>query len=246
MSIGFLRREGVSLMRNLIFGAMLLPAVAVGQGFNVDLDVFDGGPIVGEGSPSDAFGGAANQPGRWNQVNGSFHGMTRLLNLNGSLSNVFMSMNGIIQRGGWNNPLNTGDYRLLFNDATLVYGQVQWSVTGLSQSWYRVIVYAVSPVPQHNQPRPIEVFVDGSTSTNPQIVTGPMPGNSFQYLVTHSIHDVLVLDGQLRFGVTTTIQNEDQHINGFQISPVPESGTLAILAPGVVWLWTLRRRPIRR
>ncbi len=232
-------------MRTVILIGFLLPWAAMGQSFNVDLDVFDGGPTVGEGSPSDAFGGAANQPGRWNQVNGSFHGMTQLMNLDGSLSNVFMSINGIIQRGGWNNPLNSGDFRLLYNDATTVFGAVTWTFVGIQPGWYSVIVYAVSPIPAHNVARPIEVFVDGASGKNPQVVTGPMPGNSFEYLITHSKHDVLVTSGPLRFTVSTTL-NEWQHVNGFQISPVPESGTLAIIAPGVVWLWTLRRRPIRR
>jgi hypothetical protein len=242
MSIGFLRREGVSLMRNLIFGAILLPAVAVGQSINADFDVFFGSEAVGNGVPSDAFGAAANQPGRWNRVNPS-GGPKQLVGLDGVLTNVWLTRTtGNAQRGGWNNPINTGDYALLLNDAAGIgTASVAWTLDGLQNGWYRVYTYAVSPIPQHTGPRPIEVYIQGAQGQNPQIVTGPMPGNSFQHLITHSIHDVYSGDGKIQIQVSRTL-HEEQYVNGFQIVAVPEPISAVSLVAGFVVLALRRKR----
>ncbi|MCH8274937.1 MAG: hypothetical protein IH851_09115 [Armatimonadetes bacterium] len=55
-----------------IGAAIAAPGGAFAQllGFNIDLDIGSGSPEIGNGAPSDAFPGAAGQPGRWNRVGG--------------------------------------------------------------------------------------------------------------------------------------------------------------------------------
>jgi len=193
---------------------------ALAQGFNVDLD-------TGDGPPSSGFGGAAGQPGFWNSVDGTPgpHQLHNLLDVPtpASLGITFDPLGG----GGLSfNSGNTGDYALLMNDAQQVGnidsgGWILYTFTGLIPGPYTVYTYAVAP---HGIFVPVPVFVPGSTNPNTQIVTGPMPtNNTFSYLITHAVHDVLVgTDGVLK--VDITIEGGLQwgaYINGFQIVPGP-------------------------
>ncbi len=81
-----------------------------------------------------------------------------------------------------------------------------------------------------------------------QVVTGPMPGNGFAYLVTHSVHFVDALDGDFKIIlVQPPFEHTNQFVNGFQIVPAPEplSGVSLI---GFLCLLALRqlRRPYKR
>ncbi|MGI8923158.1 MAG: hypothetical protein ACR2HJ_03800 [Fimbriimonadales bacterium] len=84
------------------------------------------------------------------------------------------------------------------------------------------------------------VYVPEAQEPRIQIVTGPMPGNAFEYLVTHSIHRVSIDGSGLRIifeqppGEKTT-----QWVNGFQIVPVPEAHTGFFL--GTVMLGMIAR-----
>ncbi len=234
-------------MRQTLFGIGVLLAsglsTAHSQSFNIDLDIFGGTPEIGNGAPSGAFGAAANQPGRWNRVNGSASIPIQLFGLDGNPTNVWITASGGTgSRGGWNNPLNTGDYALLLNDTTIVFnGPITWTVSGLENGVYRLFTHAICPVPDFEWPA--KVSVTGSSSSNPQIVTGPMPGNSFEHLVTHAIHDVVVPHGLLIVTVETAGDPNTTlaYVNGFQLVAVPEPISAAGLAVGLVIL-ALRNR----
>ena len=144
---------------------------------------------------------------------------------------------------GW--PGNTGDFALFLNDYAEVGtlrdgGSIAWTWTGLTPGAYRVFSYAVNAGGFLTD---VPVFVPGSTSQNPQIVTGPMPGNAFEYLVTHAIHDVFAGGGMLEVIVEQPPGLDNNfHVNGFQIVSVPEPGTMTILVFGAFLLLARRRR----
>ena len=150
---------------------------------------------------------------------------------------------GLDGGSGW--PGNTGDFNLLLNDSAHVGtlrdgGSIAYTWTGLKPGAYRVYTYAVDTAGYRVD---TPVFVPNSTSENPQIVTGPMPGNAFSYHITHAVHDVAPDEGILQVIVEQPPGlKRGFHINGFQIVSVPEPGTMTILAVGALFLLARRRR----
>lgn len=134
---GFFARTGVAALA--VVGACL----AHGQSFNVDLDLIIGSPAVGVGVPSDEFGAAGSQPGRWNKIDATGHGPYPLLGLSGNSTNV--TITGPLGGGalGFNNPQLTGDYALLMKDGRDDPGE--WSFSNLMPGHYRLFTYAVAP-----------------------------------------------------------------------------------------------------
>ena len=114
--------------------AYFLVSGARGQGLNVDCDLFNSPPEVGGGAPSPAFGGAAGQAGFWNAYPDHFGKPFSLRDINGSATSVTITGTGLGSSGGWNNPINTGDYNLLLNDAQQVGADFSytlfWPVAG--------------------------------------------------------------------------------------------------------------------
>jgi hypothetical protein len=150
---------------------------------------------------------------------------------------VFMSATNTGAGGGSNLPINTGDYALLLNDYAHIPTQMSYTFSGLQPGAYRVFTYAVN---SSGQPvnAPVQVSVDGSISGT-QTITGPMPGNSFGYLITHSIHDLPSLTGDLKIHLSGTWPHA--YVNGFQIVAVPEPSTMICVAGGFA-LFLGRRR----
>ena len=228
-----------------------LTSAGYGQAFNVDMDIFFGSPQGGNGAPSSSFGAAANQPGFWNRSPGS--GLRVLRGLDGyttSASFEVLSREGGWDTLGWENPINTGDYALLLNDGNpvgeLLRGNVlTYIFSGLQAGTYKIFTYAVHP---QGEASPTVVFVPDSIGEQYQTVTGPMPGNSFAYLVTHSIHEVILSSGA---DITIILDQPPNRpisyfVNGFQIVPVPEPKTDFFLAFALFALtWRLRRRYCR-
>jgi len=212
-----------SVLMGLLF---LLSAISHGQAFNIDLDVGTGDPEQGNGAPSSSFGGAASQPGHWNRVQFGT-ASAPLLDTMGASTSVVMSVDyfGFASGGGFRNKSNTGDFALLLNDALQVGvlstgGAKEFFFTGLHEGVYHVFTYAVDIA---GNPVDTPVYVAEASSNQTQVVTGPMPGNSFVYLVTHSVHEVIV--GPEGFSVYVEqppAGSNAMHINGFQIAPVPE------------------------
>ena len=223
--------------RHLAFAlALLLVAGARGQGLNVDCDLFNSPPEVGGGAPSAAFGGAAGQVGFWNAYPDNFGDPFSLRDVNGSATSVIITGTGLGSSGGWNNPINTGDYNLLLNDAQQVGSNFSYTLSGLLPGRYRLYTYAVKPYSEFG-----EAFttVVGSITPNPQHASGFMPGNTFVLGVTHTIHEVDVLDGSLHLEVEGPWP--DAYVNGFQLVPVPEPATLIASIFGI-GAYTLKRR----
>jgi hypothetical protein len=158
-------------------------------------------------------------------VDGGIPGPVQLQDLSGSGTNVFMSATGTGSVGGSSLAINTGDYALLLNDSAAIFGELTYRVAGLQPGDYRVYCYAVRALP--GETWPVTVTVDGATQ-GAEIVTGPMPGNSFAYLITHSIHDVPALNGDLVIHATAPGAGRGR-VNGFQIVAVPEPATICCL-----------------
>lgn len=139
---------------------------------------------------------------------------------------------------------NSGDHALLLNDAaqvgTLIQGgDLTYSFRGLTEGLYEVYTYAVNVagfvidtpvlIPQGDEPRV-------------QVVTGPMPGNSFEYLITHSKHRVTISTSgyfQVIFEQPPA-EKTNQCVNGFQIASVPEAGTGAALSAFLAFMFVKR------
>jgi hypothetical protein len=112
--------------------------------------------------------------------------------------------------------------------------------SGLQPGDYEVYTYAVNIAGDYV---PTPVFVPGSIGEQTQVVTGPMPGNSFKYLVTHSIHFVHIMDGDdLRIEFYQPPNTGGQCVNGFQIVPVPEPSGFSIVIFGFLFVLLWRRR----
>ncbi len=232
--------------------AVVLHAPAAPQNFNVDLDIFFGGPEIGNGAPSDAFGGAAGMPGRWNRIPMLGSGPYDLVDINGNPTSVHMSAvwsQGHRGGGGTNQQINSGDFKLLLDDAATVAdlrdgGTVTYYWNGLSPGPYDLYVYAVHRV---GWAIDAPVFAANTSSPNPQIVRGPMPGNTFALHVTHSVHRIQVTDGSMRAWIVQApgLQH-NLDVNGLQIVAVGEPSTVcALLLAGAGIFYKSRRKSLR-
>jgi hypothetical protein len=76
----------------VVVAALVLSAKAHAQGFNVDLGLVGEDPIVGGGAPSAFFGAAAGQVGTWTEVEGASIVPAPLLDLNGAVSGVQLTI----------------------------------------------------------------------------------------------------------------------------------------------------------
>lgn len=224
---------------------LMTAAPGLAQRFNIDLDQAGTFPSHGNGSPSASFGAAAGQAGVWNTVDAQDFGPTPLLDTSGSATGVTIAITATsmlpTSLSFWNTS-NTGDFALLLNDATQIGtasqgGSRTYTFSGLTPGPYQIYTYAVAP---QGTVGTNPVFVPGSTSTNPQDVTGPMPGNAFALGITHSLHDVMVTTGTLSvmFSVPPNLPS-GAFVNGFQL--VPEPGTVSLLALGGLALLRKRR-----
>jgi hypothetical protein len=231
------------MMRLAVFLALSSFApIACAQSFNVDLNM--SGPVeIGGGVPSDEFGGALNQTGRWNSLSPLGHA-NWLYDLGGVQRNVGISIadstGGNLTGIGFANLSNTGDIARLLNDVAVVDGDWRsWTFHGLVNGEYRVATYAVRPDPTFVEAR---VSVNGSPIA---ISTGPPPGNQLIQGITHVVQTTNVTDGTLTIHVSRPHLGEAAAVNGFQISAVPEPGTLVFSSLAVIG-WIGRRRSASR
>lgn len=223
---------------------LLLAAGARGQSLNIDLDIFAGPPESGNGSPGPGFGGAAGQPGFWNRVDAAGPSQaTVLAGLDGSPATAtLVATGGIGSSGGSGYQGNTGDFRALLNDyARLDGGAIQYRFSGMLRGRYLIYTYAVDA---GGQVIPAEVWVPGSSTPNPRIVTGPMPGNAFAEGITHSVHELELTAGSFEIILRNHFQGPpNASVNGFQIvAAVPEPTTLVCCMVGLALMGRRRRR----
>ena len=227
----------------------LVPLIeARAQAFNIDLDIFSGTPAQGNGAPSSSFGAAAGQAGHWNRISAVVGGTMPIQTVDGQTLGVTMTVEGASGFGlGFLNATNTGDFALLLNDSATVNtigspGNLRYTFSGLAPGVYDVFTYAVVPQGVYCE---TPIFVPQATESHLQLVTGPMPGNSFALGVTHSKHRAIVgASGMLEVlsqpPPATTVTSE---INGLQIVPVPETNSVTVLLVAIVlWLVTKHHR----
>lgn len=215
--------------------AMACGCSALGQSFNFDIDLAIGSEQNGAGVPFNSFGAAANQPGFWNNISVGDTGPTALFDLDAHASAAVFSASGMGSGGGSNLLINTGNYARLLNDYVRIFDEVTLRVAGLQPGAYRVLTYAIRP--GEGEVWPVTITIDGAAQAG-QVVTGPMPGNSFAQGITHSVHDIPNLNGDLVIHATAPGVGIGM-VNGFQIVAVPEPSTSFLLVPLVL---LLRRR----
>ena len=217
---------------------LALAGLSSAQSIYVDLDVGIGDEGIGNGAPSSSFGGAAGVPGYWNRTPTGGGVTWSLLDTSGMPTPVTVRWTGSAGGLGFRNTSNTGDYARLLNDAENVgAGGLTFTFTGFSSGAYRVITYAVKP---QGELWATMITVPGSSSANPQPVTGPMPGNQLIFGITHSIHEIQLSGGPL--SVFAAENWPGSYVNGFQIVAVPEPSTVFTCALGIAALVSMRRR----
>lgn len=211
---------------------------AHGQSFNIDLNMVGGSPQLGAGTPSETFGAAAGQAGFWNGVGALVGSPISLSDLLGNTTDatVLKTADNPGGVGGFSFTGNTGDFALLLNDAeqvaTLVSGgNLTYTFSGLASGAYDVYTYAAHRAGAFSA---TPVFVPEAVTSNTQIVTGPMPGNAFQYLITHSIHRVVLqAGGEFHISITQPPNHsQGMNVNGIQIVAVPEPSSALGIAFG--------------
>ncbi|MCG3122286.1 MAG: hypothetical protein GIKADHBN_00667 [Phycisphaerales bacterium] len=171
-----------------IAALVLFAGTATAQSFNVDLNATSGN---GSGVPSSAFGGAAAQPGTWNNINNGTAATVGLQKVDGSASGVNFTWNKTTAISGIFDSGTSGDYTKLQLDGQFMtsFGTLQYTFANMEAGTYAVFTYAQTP----NSNNEAGVTVTG-TSSSYQYVSGNMsddllPGSS------HAIHIVTVAAG---------------------------------------------------
>jgi hypothetical protein len=189
-------------MRRLVLASLLaIPAAtpAAAQSLNVDV-----GSVLGV--PASAYGGAAGQPGVWNQMSDG-SGM-QLVDLAGQPTSVIVSALGANFAFWSDNPGTTGDDEQLLDDAC--DGAATYTISGLAPGDYTVYTYAWAP-----DSASYLSTVDVPGSTDPaQTVGGSWPG-AHALGVTYARHDVAAPTGQIVIDVS--VASTYATSNGFQI-----------------------------
>jgi hypothetical protein len=225
-------------MKNLVSRFAALTALittcagAIAQ-YNLDWNL-PGDPALGGGVPSSSYSAAApGHAGFWNDIPAQGSPSIMLRDLAGNLTGVVLlgPAGGI--GNGFNNPLLSGDYRLLMADGRSL-GDDTWTFTGLPNGLFHLYTYAVRPSGVVTN---TTVTVPGAT-IEAQVVTGPIPPNTFQLGITHALHEKLVTDGTLSVRVTEGVSSA--YLNGMQLIAVPEPALLISFGAGLVAL--MRRR----
>jgi hypothetical protein len=185
------------------------------------------------GTPSAAYGGAANQPGFWNNPATGTSAPQALRDLSGAPTGVTIAMSPARGSFSFSNPGPVGDERALMDDLVDLgsAGTTTFTIHGLTAGTYNIYTYAWAP---DSDTYRTGVSVNGSPV---QIVGGAWPGGQVQG-ITYDQQTVTINPGQ-DLVVAATVVSGFGSINGFQIAQpvaVPEPGTLALSGVGVVLL----------
>ena len=191
-------------------GALLaLAAPTFAQDINIDV-------ASQFGTPTNAYGAGAAQPGTWNPVNsvaGPYSSLN-LLNTAGVATTADVSNVGGFGDFSFNNAGTVGDDQALMDDCQDVGGlggTTTWTFNQLTNGTYDVYTYAWAP---DSGTFLSNVTVPGSPSTNPQLVGGNWPGA--QALgITYAKHTIVVNAGT--FSATIATVSGFASVNGFQL-----------------------------
>lgn len=166
-----------TLQRLLLFALFGPAAAAEAQGFNLDTGTATTAPPV-------SYGGAAMQPGFWNNDVGQDSMPFPLLDLSGHTSSVTFSMN--LPFGPAQYPhagLNRGDALLLDDYFDLHSTRADFTISGLAEGHYSVFTYAWAADNPNVQ---MSVDVNG---VGVQLIGGGWPGSQMLG-VTYAQHEV--------------------------------------------------------
>jgi hypothetical protein len=219
------RRVGILVaLAGLLVGARAARAEFINVDYGTDF-----------GTPSAAYGGAANQPGFWNNP-AIATGPQQLRDLGGALTSATIELSGIFYPFSFDNPALQGDDRALMNDFVGL-GSATVRVRGLAAGDYDLITYGWG---SDNASYRTGISVNGLPE---QSVGGAWPGSQ-KLGVTYAEH-MVHLDAGQDLVVTAVTLSGFGSINGLQIAPTPEPGTLVLagIGGGFVFLVRLRRRP---
>lgn len=217
---------------------------AFGQSFNVDIDSPASPPTLGGGVPSSLFPAAAAQPGVWNSVPGT-SGPIPLVGLNGLGTTATIAITASSTGVGttaFNNPSNTGDFALLFNDGSQIGTTAQggsrtYQFSGLLNGAYAVYTYGAHPTGNNAE---LHVDVIGSNE-GLLTVSGALIPNTFTLGNSHVVHTLNVATGSLSIRMTDTAGSPAAYVSGFQLVLIPAPGAVSALALGGI-LAARRRR----
>jgi hypothetical protein len=209
----------------LLLTAACAAIPAFGQSFNIDFNATSGN---GAGVPPLSFGGAAGQPGTWNNVSSSTPLTQTLVGLDSVATGVTLTRENNGQFLSRTGGAGTTEYRRLMDDILFVASNspdttLTLTVNGLAAGKYAIFTYGLDV----QQPSAQSVIgVTGSTSDNPQLVgDGAPPASTFQFLRSHALHIVNVsAGGTLTVTVTADPFVGNGVIGGMQIkllSPAP-------------------------
>ncbi len=217
-----------------LLGAALCAALTAGSPARALLNVDLHSPDSNEGTPSDAYGAAAAQPGRWNVGNVGDTMPQPLLDLQGMATSWELAIDldgaGHSVPTVWTLP---GDETALMDDGydmpSIPGDRVNFTISGLPAGVYDVYTYGWHSVEAQKHTITIEV---GGVPRLVQPDDFMFPG--FVEGMTHAVHPGVVLgtaEDLLITAITTADISDDSVVNGFQIVAAPE--------PGGTWLaWT--------
>ena len=214
-----------------------LATLCPGQAINIDVQMWTDSELGGD-VPSDLFGAASGQIGRWTPIDVSHPGPFELYDVGGNLTSATVYHPNWGNGGGWNNQDLSGDFRSLMADAEDIGAGLDYQFSGLLPGWYDVWTYCGSASRGFSS----ETFVKvpGAIGQEEVRVAGTMPANYFVLNRSHSVHRVQVIDGSLRILARENWPDNRGYITGFQLVPVPEPATILAFSVGIAAL--LRRR----
>lgn len=203
------------LARLLCLPALLaLAALAKAQAFNLDV----GDNLVLWPVPSSAYGGAAGQPGFWNNVHNPYSAV--LSDLSGSPTAASCAST-ITSSFNWPFGPLSGDDMNLMNDIQAISSigpAAVWTFSGLANGSYAVYTYAWAPDSANAR---TAVDVTGALEGQ-QIVGGSWTGSPHVLGLTYALHHVTVTNGTLVVTCAGAL-NTSGSVNGFQLVPAGSS-----------------------
>ena len=187
---------------------VVFAALAEAQSFNIDV----GSNLILFPLPSNAYGAAAAQTGRWNDVHTPYS--ARLTKLDGSPSTVTTASTSTSSYNQFPLVLTGDDLNLTYDiqDLPVIGGPWTWTFSGLAGGNYALYTYAWDPA---NTGRQTRVTVPGAIEPA-QDVGGTWGGSPHVFGVTYALHHLSVTSGSFTIQVEG-LSNHNGSVNGFQL-----------------------------
>lgn len=207
-----------------ILAIVLTAGSALGQSsFNIDINNTSGG---GAGVPPNTFGGAAGQPGFWNDINPATATALFIGNTSGGFPGTVLTRSTAAFFSS-TNLFTSGDFARLMDDGQKpAAGNVSYTFSSLAAGNYAVYTYAVDP----GNCGSTVVTLNGSLGFDTQSVVCSIGSSSVNRFVrggTHSLHLVTVAVGG-SITVTVLPNLSSAVCVGFQLKYLGAGGKLRI------------------